>query len=255
MRKESKDQRAYGYGKVRVPAPLSVWFSDLSIRDYNALALAIASGARNLAENELFPVPPLTLARCTLPHLRAQTDELSHLECWLTEGFMRTIWIAAMNEVMAVARKSLAKSTAKYQHAVTVPEAWRHLAIYLAKHARVTNPDYALAVEVLDEAKSVLGKCRRKAMNAACDFAQDKVKHMYEYFNLQALSHVHSGSVVTIDETVLAYYGRDGKVNGIWRRIPEKPHSKGLLQYRTVTYLRYSLRRFVLSILPLLADQ
>ena len=59
-------------------------------------------------------------------------------------------------------------------------------------------------------------------------------------------------TVATIDETILAYYGRDGKLKAIWRRIPEKPHSKGLIQYRAVTYFKHSMRRAIICTNPIL---
>lgn len=216
------------------------------------MANAIGTGARNISDRELFPVPALTRARSLLPHLRDQHNELAYLQHWLTEDFVRTLWMPAANKVMGVARKNRAKSTEKHRHELSEREAWLHLAIHLAKHARVTAPDYADTAAVLAEATHTLGKARCKAINAASDFSEDDILSLYQYFNELVPRRIASGTVVTIDETIIAYYGRDGKLKGIWRRIPEKPHSKGLLSYRAVTYFKHSMRRAILCLVPLL---
>ena len=80
------------------------------------------------------------------------------------------LWIPAYNKVLAVARDACAESTEKRRVDLREPEAWLHLAVHLAKHARVTAPDYALTAAVFDEAKDAIGKGRCRAINAASDF-------------------------------------------------------------------------------------
>lgn len=162
------------------------------------------------------------------------------------------LWIPAYNKVLAVARDACAESTEKRRVDLREPEAWLHLAVHLAKHARVTAPDYALTAAVFDEAKDAIGKGRCRAINAASDFSEDDILGLYNYFNELAPRRVSMCTVATIDETILAYYGRDGKLKAIWRRIPEKPHSKGLIQYRAVTYFKHSMRRAIICTNPFL---
>jgi len=216
---------------------------------------ALANGARNLANCDLFPAPAVTLATAALPLHRDQMTELDFLQLWLTEEFVREHWLEALKPTMSVSRKNGAKSTRQTRHTVIEREAWLHLGWYFAHHVKMTEKDYAVAVDLMHEADHAMYEARRKAINAACCFSEDAITKMYEYFNNLAPRRVFAGTVVTIDETMIAYYGKDGKLVGIWRRIPEKPHSKGLIQYRAVMYLKHSHRRLIFCMRPTLPSR
>lgn len=161
----------------------------------------------------------------------------------------------SLKATTAVLRNDGAQSTRCTRHEVSEREAWLHLASYLARHLKVAHPDFADTANLLQETDTALYQARRKAINAACSFSEETIIRMYDYFNDLTPHCAFAGSVVTIDETMIAYYGRDGKLVGIWRRIPEKPHQKGLIQYRAVMYLRHSHRRLIYHMHPTLPSR
>lgn len=168
---------------------------------------------------------------------------------------MREHWLEALKPTMAESRKNCAKSTRSTRHAVIDREAWLHFAWYFAHHVKMTKAGFADAVDLMHEADHSMYEARRKAINDACCFSEEAIAKMYEYFNKLASRRVFAGTLVTIDETMIAYYGRDGKLVGIWRRIPEKPHQKGLIQYRAVMYLKLSHRRLIFCLRPTLPSR
>jgi hypothetical protein len=215
----------------------------------------LANSARNLANYDLFPAPAVTLATAAFPLLRDQMTELDFLQMWLTEEFVREHWLEALKPTMAENHRRGAISTASTRHEVSECEAWLHFAWYFAHHVKMTNADFADAVDLMRETDHAMYEARRKTINAACCFSEDAITKMYEYFNNLAPQRVFAGTVVTIDETMIAYYGKDGKLVGIWRRIPEKPHQKGLIQYRAVMYLKHSHRRLIFCMRPTLPSR
>lgn len=215
----------------------------------------MTNGARNLADRDLFPSPAVTYAVGAFPHLRNEMRELDFLQLWLTKEFVNEHWLPFLNRTMGVNRENRAKSTRRTRHAVTEREAWLHLAWYFAHHVKMTEKDLETAVNLMREADHAIYEARLHTMNEACCFSEDAIADMYAYFNKLAPQRVFIGTVATIDETMIAYYGKDGKLVGIWRRIPDKPHQKGLIQYRAVVFLRHSHRRIIYCMHPTLPSR
>jgi hypothetical protein len=101
---------------------------------------------------------------------------------------------------MTVNRETRSKSTRSTRHAVTEREARLHFAWYLAHHVKMTEADFANAVNLMQEADHVMYKARRKTINDACSFSEDIIAKMYKYFNNLVPRRVLAGTVVTIDE-------------------------------------------------------
>lgn len=215
----------------------------------------LANGARNIADLDLFPLPAISYAKTGIPYLRAQQTELDYLRMWFSASFMRDHWLPAVKRSMKTQKDTSATSTASHRHEPKEDELWRHFAIYWMHHLKVSNqilPQYAALTE---KVKPLIGKERRKILNAACEFSDQTLKELYNCFNKVAPTLIFCGTAVTIDETLIAYYGQDGKLAGVFRRIPEKPHQKGLIQYRAVVYMHHSRRRATVSLLPILPQR
>ena len=178
--------------------------------------------------------------------------KIDYLRLWISNEFVNEHFLPAMNANLALSREHGAKSGRRYRHQATEADFWFWLAHYFAYHliaptefrTRITNLQSALA--------GTTGIQRYKKLNAAIHFPLETLKKLFVQFNTIACRLVHHGSAVTIDETLIEYFGRDAKDAGIWRYIPEKPHSKGLMQWRAVCVLRHSRRRIILHIVPLL---
>jgi len=235
---------AYGEGSLILPR---------RCREFNDLSLAIAGGARHIDNSSLITHPALTKALTATTHLRDQSDELSYLKLWLTDDFLTTLVLPAINSGMALRRKGLAKSYAYRRHEVTLPELWCWLASYFALHLKSFNFLDESTVDAMRMLARATGKNRRKKINGASQFTDDCIAEMSTYFTQHATQQVIAGTSVTIDETMLQYFGRDAKKAKIWRRIADKPHGKGLISYRAVVRLRHSDRRVIVGLLPLLS--
>ena len=78
---------------------------------------------------------------------------------------------------------------------------------------------------------------------------------MHLDFNERVPLLISLGSVFTIDETVLAYFGLDARIMDILRLFPKKPHDFGLLSYRASVRLHYTKGRIIVAILPITPGQ
>lgn len=212
----------------------------------------MARGARNISECNYVPIVPITFAAPPVPRVRGELREMDFLRLWIPDDFLNTTWLPAINSIMRPSRDKLAKSARRYRHQVTVPDFWLWFARYFATHLipRQGEPDCIPALKAA--LGSICGKQRLHKMNAAMQVSEDALVKMFDAFNDLAAKIVHRGSAITIDETMLAYYGHDARALKIWRRIPEKPHQKGLIQWRGVGVFRHSRRRVILVIVPFL---
>lgn len=211
--------------------------------------------ARNVSHATFLPKFPLTCVVPPLQLLRDQQDRFSSLCLWLSKSFVTDHLLAPINKIMQLSRKNNAKSSAHYRHQLTVAEFWIWLAKYFCKHLQQWQPQ-AECVRLLTAAvSSRMGIQRYKKISAALEISEQDIDQLIGAFNKLAQNVARHGSTLTIDETMLAYYGNDAKVDRIWRRIPEKPHAKGLIQWRGFGIFRHSDRRVILSIVPFLPSQ
>ena len=149
---------------------------------------------------------------------------------------------------MSLSRRSCSPKIAARRHAANQADFWICLGYFFLEHLipHLNSPD-SLA-ELAAALPRSPGKNRRKRLSAAMSFGDETVRKLIAHFHTLTPTHVRRGTASTIDETLLAYYGADAKEAQIWRYIPEKPHAKGLIQYRAVSTFKLSLRRVIHAI-------
>ena len=151
---------------------------------------------------------------------------------------------------MDVRREHMGRARHKRRNSVTLDEFYQFffhyfLDILIAKDRFKKNRDEPLAV-----LHSLKRTTRFEEISAACAWTAADVQKMHDDFNRRAMELFKIGVIVTIDETLLAYFGIDAKVQELLRLIPGKPHDFGLLGYRAVALLSHSRARAILVILP-----
>ena len=215
----------------------------------------MAGGARNVTEVSYVPLLPLTRTPMVLVHVRQPIREIDFLRLWLTQDFVNGHFLPAMNNNLSVMREHGAKVVRRYRHQATEADFWKWLGSYFADHVNTLKHAPPESKASCDSLMACIGKARKKELNAAIRFPEEKVRDTVTQFNSITKAVVHRGSTSTIDETMIAYFGSDAKRLKIWRRIPEKPHAKGMMQWRSVSVFRNSSRRVILGIVALLPSQ
>lgn len=208
----------------------------------------MADGAKNLEEFSYQPNPALThVTPVPLPFCTPFT-ELAYLRLWLPNSLLDDIWLRSTNANLKILRRTGAKSTAARRHAATLTELWEFLAHYCFDHLNLQRGYPECHARFAAALEGTMGITRREKLGKAMDFSDETLVEIYDFFNQYTPTKALRGSAATIDETILAYYGADAKTAGVWRCIPEKPHQKGLLQYRAVATLKLSQRCVILAI-------
>lgn len=210
----------------------------------------MADGARNLTDERYQLKLPLTRTPSIFAPRHEQHIEFQFLHKWISDEFLTDCFFVPLNKVLNASREHHTKTNAEYRHRAKIAEFWKWLAMYFAEHLIMTKEMRQACANLVGQLCSCMGKCRYKSFNAAMMFSDDGLKNLLEQFNKVAANIIRRGNAVTIDETLIAYFGHDAKQAGIWRRIAEKPHPKGLIQWRAVSTLRHSNRRIILCIVP-----
>ena len=156
---------------------------------------------------------------------------------------------------MTVRRNTGGDGRKKKRNDVTVQEFYQYLFHYflniLLGKGRLTNH----LAEVTKLISSLHRGTRFEEISASCQWTPAHVETMHNDFNLRVPMLIRLGLVITIDETVLAYFGIDALRDEILRHIPGKPHPFGLLGYRAVVRLSHSRARVVVAIFPIIPHQ
>lgn len=214
-----------------------------------------ARGLRNASHDRHEPLVPLTRVPALILRHRGPHREIDFLRLWLPKTFVVDTWLVAVNENMPIKRNSGSKDTRKLRHKVDEKTFWKWLCRYLREHLRAT-PGSRDAVAKLHSIRfRGMGDGRFKKINGVLAFSEATLVKLFDVFNDLAPQLVQCGSAITIDETILSYYGRDARAVKIWRVMREKPHQKGLIQWRSIAEFRLSSRRVILNIVPFLPTQ
>ena len=192
----------------------------------------MANGARNVTEQTYKPLLSITHTPCVLAHSRTPVYvKLIIFVYGFSNEFVNEHFLPAMNANLALSREHGAKSGRRYRHQATEADFWFWLAHYYFAYHLIAPTEFRTRITNLQSALAgTTGIQRYKKLNAAIHFPLETLKKLFVQFNTIVCRLVHHGSAVTIDETLIEYFGRDAKDAGIRRYIPEKPHSKGLMQ-------------------------
>jgi hypothetical protein len=85
------------------------------------------------------------------------------------------------------------------------------LGSYFADHVNTLKHAPPESKASCDSLMACIGKARKKELNAAIRFPEEKVRDTVTQFNSITKAVVHRGSTSTIDETMIAYFGADAK--------------------------------------------
>jgi hypothetical protein len=173
---------------------------------------------------------------------------------WLPPDIVQHHYLSFINPVMAQRAKNMGQARRNHRSAVAVIDFYCFLSRYwltiLLEKGRLRHH----IKHVEDLQKELMGKERYEEIYACCDWTPERIKVLHDDFNLRAPTLIVLGSIIVIDETLLAYFGADGKIDEILRLFPGKPHDYGLLGYRGVAKLLVTRSRVIVHIIPILPD-
>ena len=181
--------------------------------------------------------------------------ELDFIYRWLPPTAVRNVYLPATNGHPRNTTQDLGKGRKRRRRPVDETEFYQFIITYfvgiLARKGRLAQ----YPAEYLAMQRYLMGKVRFAEIFASCRWTPLDVRHMHEDFNHRVPLLLKIGSVLVIDETLLAYFGTDALREEILRHIKPKPHDFGLLGYRVVVRLRHSGARVVLVIVPVVPDE
>ena len=138
---------------------------------------------------------------------------------------------------------------------MTLNEMWRYIMRYMLESLEAKGRIKHRAAEVEELIHQLIGNERADEISPSCNWTELDVEKMHLDFNERVPLLISLGSVFTIDETVLAYFGLDARIMDILRLFPKKPHDFGLLSYRASVRLHYTKGRIIVAILPITPGQ
>lgn len=230
-------------------APLLI----LSFSEYDSLAKSFASGLRNVTNFSFAADPEVRHSTLRSSHLRGDSvDEMSFIELWLPESLALDILLPHVN--MSLERKRETAGQARHSHRAPVDRETfinfllRYFLESLQSKGRLKDD----VTELVALKRALMGDQRFEEIRAACTWRRTTVESLYKKFNEIAVQLLFLGTVATIDETLLAYFGSDAKELRISRHFPGKPHDYGLLWYRLAVRLRHSRARVTVAMVPII---
>ncbi len=168
---------------------------------------------------------------------------------------IESLYLPSVNRAMHAKRLNQGKARRRHRGEVSASDLLRFFGRYfldlLNGHGRLK--DHAL--ELRDLQASLMGTDRYEEISACTRWTFPDIAKFHEDFNQRARMLVQLGNIVVIDETILAYFGKDAKVAKVLRYYPKKPHDLGLLSYRACTKLFRTKSRITVGLLPVLPSQ
>ena len=149
---------------------------------------------------------------------------------------------------MTKRRMELGEARKSHRGEVTLNEMWPYIMRHMLESLEAKGRIKHRAAEVEELIHQLIGNERADEISPSCNWTELDVEKMHLDFNERVPLLISLGSVFTVDETVLAYFGLDARIMDILRLFPKKPHDFGLLGYRASV-------RIIVAILPITPGQ
>lgn len=177
---------------------------------------------------------------------------MDFIKLWICNDFLDHAILPALNEQMDLRREKLTGSNAGHRGAVSQRDFYNFLFRYFLDLLIGMGQLSDHLSEINDIKSALMGVDRSKEISASCVWTTADVAGFHFEFNQRAPSLLTIGSIVTIDETLLAYFGEDARVDHIDRCMPGKPHDYGLLSYRAGARLSNTKARVTVALAPII---
>ena len=197
--------------------------------------------------------PRVWYSRHSDPRVAGRTAlQIDFIKHWLPPDIVAAVYLRHINEMMAIRAKNMGTARREHRSAVSVLDFYcflcRYLLVLLADKGRLK--DHRRKVD--DLMKALMGHNRYEEIYACCEWTDKTIEIFHEDFNSRAPLLLILGAVITVDETLLAYFGLDGKLDEILRYYPHKPHDYGVLGWRAVAKFVLTRTRVTVGMLPTL---
>lgn len=226
------------------------------IREYAELCTLVNRGLRNLSDFDTSRLHAISHARIFLPRTpNREPTEIDFINYWLPTAIIESLFLPSVNDAMQVKRKEKGGARRKHRGPVSTSDLCNFIGRYFLTLLSKRGKLQAHALELPALQSSLMGKERYDEISACTRWTVSDVANFHNNFNQRANTLLRFGSVVVIDETILAYFGKDAKLAHVLRYYPKKPHDLGLLAYRACTKLFLTKSRITVGLLPVLPIQ
>lgn len=180
------------------------------------------------------PSPSLT---CALPTMdpailslgpRTQQSRLSILRQILPDKLVNERLVVPLNTILAAARRSAKANEVKRLGALDVRLLWCFIARWLLEFTVPGVRTEKRHFELRERAFASFGKNRYPAVHERLVLGTAQFLHLVDGVRQQLAELIDFGSVVTIDDQLISYYGQDMRNESLAVQIPSKPHGYGL---------------------------
>jgi hypothetical protein len=177
---------------------------------------------------------------------------IKFINLWLPDSIAEEILLPHINEMLQITRRKGGRARASHRGPANRETLLCFLLRYFLESLQSRGRLKDAPIDLCWLKSKLMGVERYEEISAACRWSEEKVAMLHKSFNQLAPSLVTIGVCVTIDETLLAYFGEDARDAEIARFVPNKPHPYGLLGYRAGARLRHTRSRVTVALCPVI---
>lgn len=209
-----------------------------------------AQGCHNIGDTPLvLKVPELSATLNPLP-IRRELTELDALQLLLTDKFLTSTLLYHINSIAAEKKQNASKSEKRRFNAIDINIFWCFLGKYLLENLFAKGKVTEEKGRYEDLMINFIGKHRYNAIFSLFDLTEQQLENVFQELRKQIIEVIAIGSSLTMDETIVEYYGKDMVDAGIATNIPGKPHDYGLIIHMLAQLLLWSRLPIIVDFEP-----
>lgn len=155
---------------------------------------------------------------------------LQILQQFLSDDLLEQYLVGPLNQILAKAREKHELKEPRHISALTIPEWWCFLARWITQTAIAPAKKQERLVALRKSASSAFGENRYGAVHHRLQFGPQTYFALVDAVRKSFINLLDLGSVITIDDQLISYYGEDMRNAGLAVLVPGKPPGNSCLQ-------------------------